>query len=675
MPQHEIVFKLFVTNHVNLHSVVGSILSHSLLVHCRMLHTTTDFPCAPSLYSSSTTFTSHSSASSNSDAAKMEPTLTLPSVINTNDLLAQHDARLDLLVAKITSALQLPNAGADALAKHALDAATSPSATPKSTRELLARALRKTALNVLKSGSTRDDSGLAPNTVARSKAFDTTLALIDATIVLVRRRQLDAVLTLALLEYVFTFHTQTELADRITSIRLRYEAFRAAEPEKVADFYMIKSVMSCINRDQPGCNPLLSGHLRLMLAASLPVWHASGMNRRAQINSANVPDYHSVLDSPQLPGVDIALYKAFWRAQTLMAEPSMAESAAQWREAHDAMTRVLLAFETIPVSEQADSDLTASPKNGKTTHDLHRIPKYLTAPTILRLQMSDVQVRRHILMQYAIFLHHLQVMSTHVASSKDTPNSRACSIFCKSLFEPNAEGIKLQERVYSVLEEDCAGKFKRFAWSLLQRERRWITWKKHTGHGHLSVKGAVAPTVFKRRKVQTKSGDAASMARSRMLASRNWTDRQLAWKAPSAPVQREAVIERGRSEFWSMDVLKMELKEDRDDEELTEDIKRKNDSKYLWRTLRMVSEENLDYMVDLADEENDNGLDLDVLIRERKEETVSMEVEDDTQAEEDEQVEETKPLEDDKGVKPPKINTEDKGTGVDAAKPESTPKA
>lgn len=566
----------------------------------------------------------HQEAMPLAECDKMASSPKVPKSTAEAEFLAQHDARLDVLVVKISSALQTPGQDAESLAKHAITCASSTSSGAREPRELLSRALRKSTLNVLKGGMARGDANI------RTKAFDASLALIDATIILVRDKLVDAVLPLALLEYVFTFHTQTELAERISAIRQRYEAFDEARPEKLGDVYIIKSVMSCINRDQPGSNPVLSGRLRLMLAASLPVWHPSGMNRRAQFNTVSPPDYESFLTKVETPGVDVALYKAFWRLQTLMANPSLAESAPQWREAHEAMLRVLVAFETIPISDENDSVSSPyqpsttppplPPMKKSSTMDC-AIPKYLTAPTILRLQLADINVRRHVLMQYAVFLHHLEVVSSSKPSIKESPTGKETPVskaakasheFCKTLFELRGEGEKLRDRVYSVLETDSSGRYKRFLLSLLQRERKWIVWKKQqSGYAHLKRKAITVPETFKRRKIV--SAEAKSRS-SRVHGLPEWQERQRAWKAPPPSEHKEALVERGKAEFWSMDVLKMELQEDKEDEDVTEDMKRKNDSKYLWRTLRMLCDENVSCLMKLADSSNSN-LDLEEILQ------------------------------------------------------------
>lgn len=57
-----------------------------------------------------------------------------------------------------------------------------------------------------------------------------------------------------------------EMFHLIASYRIHLRKRR--EPGRIAGLYMIQSVMACINQDQSGSDPVLSGHVRLMLAAS-----------------------------------------------------------------------------------------------------------------------------------------------------------------------------------------------------------------------------------------------------------------------------------------------------------------------------------------------------------------------------------------------------------------------
>lgn len=534
-----------------------------------------------------------------SSAQTSDSTTSVANMLHPVDFLTQHDARLDILVTKITSALQSSEKSPEGLATHALKLSTEATTTVAASRDLLSRAFHKAALILLRGGHGKDSE-------TRMHAFDVSLALVDAAIDLLPTKRIDTRLPLSLLEVIFSFHTQAELASRVSTIRRRYEAIRASQSERVADLYIIKSVMSCINRDQSGSNPVLSGRLRLMLAASLPVWHPSGMNRRAQYNISNAPDYENVLKNEDTSDVDVALYKAFWRAQELVGNPSLSESPAVWQEAYVSMDRVLCAFKSLPAAKEIETCIDVSKEKQQS-----RIPKFLTSPSILRLQLEDIRIRRHILMQYAIFLHHLESVAGYTLSEKDTPAWKSSVEFCKTLFESGGEGVKLRKQVYDVMNLDSHGKFKRFVLSLLHRERRWMHWKKHTGYTHLVGNKGAAPTIFKRRKVRSRVDEDDVAQRD---VRNDWDSRQNAWCVPPPSECAAPLLERARAELWSADVLKMELKEDMEDDEVSEDMKRANDSKYVWRTLRMLCEENIACLASVSNQEN-GSLDLEALVR------------------------------------------------------------
>lgn len=518
-------------------------------------------------------------------------------LLNGEDVLSQHDSKLDLCIAKISAALRASDVAPYQLGQTAV---ASISSSRVNSRDFLILVFRKTMLDVLQPTLTAD-----PET--RKTTFELALKLVDASISLVAEEAVDGTLPPFLLELLFTFNTQAELARQIPAIRQRFEAFHAVTQDNKV-LFMIKAAMSCINRDKPGSNPRLTGYFRLMLAAALPTWHVSGLSRRIQFNNSNVIDYDSILNDQSAPGFDAALYRSFWRAQSVLSNPSLAESLGGWRDVSEAISHVLSAFETLqPERKVTNEDGNSTPD---TIGDQTTIPKYLTSPAILRLQLKDIRVRRQVLTQYAILLHLLELGVPIIQPVKPSPAIRATTEQFRNLFK-QGDGSLLKARVFHVLERDSS-KFRRFVTSLLQKERRWVEWKKKpSGFNHLLRKGVSALPSFKRRKTKTVIGESEF---EWVGYVKGWKERQSAWELPPQEERFHELKERGVEEPWSVEIFMMELKEDMRDTEITNDMKRKNDSKYVWRTLRTLFEEKISGAVQISSRKG-GGCDLDVVVR------------------------------------------------------------
>lgn len=511
-----------------------------------------------------------------------------------NDLVKRHEADLNEVHGALISLLLAPNSSPESVAKELhmrVQKLTS------DTMGLLTHVLRKAAVDILK-GGIQDPS--QPNS-----SFSNALAIVDCAIVLVHERHVDERLPCLLMEFVFTFCTRGQLANGVDEIRQRFAAYRAAALSTRTHIYLIKAAMSCINRDQKGSDPALSGRLRLMLAAALPVWHPSGLNRRGQFNEGSEIDYESALKEGDFKDVDVDLYKSFWGVQRFMQNPSLAETEDIWVDARLAMDAVLGAFETLAIPEEP-SIVLESPS-----------PKYMTAPSVLHLQLVDIRVRRHVLVQFAIFLHHLEVISDTIPSEKDSPAVQKKHAFCKSLFASGGEGQRAKDRVYALLERDSAGKFKRFIVSLLQRERRWIDWKKRAGYKHLNETRSEPPKTFKRRRVLSPVPGSTDSAPKRKQESgpEEWKLRQASWKVLPRSERMAPFKDPQRSLVPSVETLKDQLKEDMEDPDITEDVKRKNDTKFVWRSLRMLCEESLETLMQVIDTNSKTGYDLELCVK------------------------------------------------------------
>lgn len=569
-------------------------------------------------------------------------------------VLSKHDDFLDSFVARLSSTLRQPNTNPQKLADCAIDLFHEPalSSTPfKIKQDLLGHVFQKTLLSELKKFRSQfsertdhhkaSDPGSDEQLAFRLKAFDSVFSLIDASIHLLSlpkyRDIISSRLPPQLVEFLLAMHSQVEIEARVHRIQSCFKEVRyvcSQMDDRAYYLYILKAINFCISRDKSGCYPLLSGHLKLMLAAAVPAWHPSCTKRLMAYNEdIEDVDIENLLKEHHQASVDTALYRAFWTAQNAMKNPSKAESPEEWKRIASCMERVIAAFRTVsPINtaehEDIDDDVEMSANSdskvgvkGEGKHLLKSMSKQslqtesLSSPSILRLQMEDIRVRRQVLVQYAIFLHHLEVVSSQKPTERDSSATLKAIEHCKLLFSPGGSGMRLKKQVFDVMNSDTDGKLKRFVNNLLQRERCWINLKKTTGYSHLTKTKAKASKIFKRRKVGSKPvGKSSSSLKNRNDGGglNGWKTRQRAWMLPSPSEREEILRDRANSELWSKDVLNMELKEDMNDEDVTEDTKRKNDSKYVWRTLRMLCEEDVTCLTRISGKKG--AIDLEALV-------------------------------------------------------------
>lgn len=528
------------------------------------------------------------------------------SVQQPTDLFERHDFILNSIQSRIESIALNSESNheqdASNLYEHAQKVLEESSDNGTDISDLLSTALKKSIVHVLKGNLTK----------STDEAFDTAIRIVQMSIHLAKQQKpqnsnekcVSDKIPLTLLEYLFTFHQQSDLLRRIDSIRDCFNQFNPRVPEKLglsprSVIWAVKLVVCCLNRDRSYLNPVLSARMCLMLAASMSTWHMSGMNKRGLCNTEKRFDYERALKEEQNSDVDVSLYRSFWRIQEFMLDPSTVDTTIAWKHAIESMRKVLEAFEVIPKTE---------PKSDYTG----QVPHYFTSPSLLQLQLSDARLRQHVLLQFVIFLHYLESFGEMSASNtKDASAKGQKGELYRSLFSDTGEGNQMQARVLSLLEKDSSVQFRRFIASIFVRERRWMYWKEKTGWSHLQPKMRKEPAKkFIRR---SRDSDGNDMPPAKRARGRNsWLERQKGWEQmprnPTDPLKEEGCVVPG-----TKDILD-EVKEDVDDDDITEDFKRKNDSKYVWKTMRILSDEGTGLLLKAVDNKAKLGHDLELCL-------------------------------------------------------------
>lgn len=370
----------------------------------------------------------------------------------------------------------------------------------------------------------------------------------------------------------------------------------------------IQVTVSLIDCDKAGYDPILAGKLRLMSAALLPVWHPSGLNRKAAYNTDIELDYEAPLKHVlNTAGIDLALYKHVWSVHVWTRNPSMAERRDGWSLVQTGMDKVLEALETL---QPAKKDWQGSEEEESAM--------YMVSPTTLRLQLVDLRFRLRILVRYVLFLKHLELVGDTLPSGKESADLLARMEFCKALFMQGGEGDKMMTRAFKQMDRDSGGKFKRFVLPLLQMDQKWVYWKR-TGYKHFMAREGEAPKAFKRRAVLSPvpplRGDKAPQELESLALGddEKWRKRQESWKVPSSD-RMAPLKDPDRWMVPKLETLKSQLKEDCEDEDITEDMKRKNDTKFVWRSLRMLCEESVATLAQVVDLKAKGGCNLESCI-------------------------------------------------------------
>eukprot|EP00177_Eucheuma_denticulatum_P008637 GFKZ01015715.1.p1 GENE.GFKZ01015715.1~~GFKZ01015715.1.p1 ORF type:complete len:538 (+),score=66.99 GFKZ01015715.1:231-1844(+) len=468
-----------------------------------------------------------------------------------------------------------------------------PSESTPSSQALLRYALVQTIILLFRPGPAD------PST--ETSSISAGLLVIDVSLYLGEHSHVDRETTGEVLRCLFSLRTLAQLRGSSSDILQRlvhYGRFRTRKPD------MLRTTNSLMQRDKAGWDPILQGKLTLLLAASLPVWHPSGMKRRGGYNDQIELDYNTPAKDSTPSNFDMDLYEQFWSLQNQVRDPQLAENPDRWAVVSMALHKVLEAFETldcIPNQQQHQQDAG---------------PAYLISPSILRLQMVDPKFRRRVLLQYAIFLDHGDALASTPIQGNESPDFLKKVKFCRTVFNAGGEGAKLKARVRAQLERDSAGKFRRFARLQMQRDRVWSQWKR-TGYKNLTRDGVQPPKAFKRRAIlapvpEKQGGLQASKKRRTESDERDsFLGNERPWRDLTTKERMAPLVEPDRSPVPTLEKMESQLREDIEDEDITHDMKRKNDTKFVWRSLRVLCDQSVSTLLKVIDLKAKGGIDLE----------------------------------------------------------------
>lgn len=443
--------------------------------------------------------------------------------------------------------------------------------------------------------------------LSSNSGFVTALRIIDFSLHLLQNGIVEDEAPFQLIRSFISMCTMRQLEIGAKLVQKRLEDAARIAPRRFV--FLVRTVLVWTKRDKMGVSPALVGKLRLILASATRAWHPSGMNKKGAFNADVDVDFETPQKEEASEIVDMALYKHFWGIMRYLRNPVAAEEPGGWAVVKMGMERVLEAFETLEVIEEVKN------KNREESHG----PGFMISPSILRLQMQDISFRRLVLVQYAIFLRHLEMEGEAQPLGKESASKLNTMEFCKSLFVKGGEGDSLKSKVNIHLDKESNGKFKKFLSPHMERDRKWAFWKK-SSYKHLNVEPkAGVTTLFKKRTtLSSVPSDSGEPSQKRMRSEdpiKEWERQSSQWRSHTAIDDMEILKEEDRLLVPSLEVLKGQLKEDIEDEDITDDMKRKNNKKFVWRSLRMLCEDSVETMLQAIDDTAKTGEDLDRCVK------------------------------------------------------------
>ncbi|XP_075225575.1 THO complex 1-like protein Hpr1 isoform X2 [Lycorma delicatula] len=250
---------------------------------------------------------------------------------------------------------------------------------------------------------------------------------------------------------------------------------------------MCNDLLRRLSRSQ---NTVFCGRILLFLAKFFPFSERSGLNIVSEFNLENVTEFSTDEPMETKDGgedkfeeekstdrikVDYNLYTKFWALQDFFRNPNQCYNKMQWKVFSSHSACVLSAFKSFKL----DDECKLSSKKSKIDEvedgnvlTQHYFAKYLTNQKLLDLQLSDVNFRRYVLLQFLILFQYL---NSHVKFKSETYELKP---------EQSEWVSETTQQVYKLLEETPPDgvKFAETVKNILQREEYWNNWKNEGCH-------------------------------------------------------------------------------------------------------------------------------------------------------------------------------------------------
>ena len=412
--------------------------------------------------------------------------------------------------------------------------------------------------------------------------------------------------------------TWSLLEERLES--LTDELFMPRRKASKGKLTLLRIANGLLRRLSQTHNTVFCGKIMMFLAYAFSLSERSGVNVLGSHNEENVTTFESEEEfnrnirhiktggalrqsgDPAAP-VDYTLYRAFWGIQNSFgSKPGVAPAGCfsgykVWREFCDRSDLVLGAFESQPHATESDNDGRASAKRDdskpgrssssmsedvESTHGEFYCTKYLSSSQLLRLQLSDPSLRRHVLCQFLILCNSL-LRDANMRLLDDGDG-----------FKGGREGVTLSirktiDRVLKLMRSTPphGRAFTAGVQLCLQRERNWVLWKdgkckpfeRYTDNDSEHLSDNVAPSIS--------STELRKMRATIRDNSKLWSERIDDWEKEYGGKERSFAP--------STDSFLQPMLDAMDPENgIEEQYHPKHDKLYNWRGLRLIYASDLE---------------------------------------------------------------------------------
>lgn len=480
----------------------------------------------------------------------------------------------------------------------------------------------------------------------------------------------DQQLPFLLFEDLFHTHTVADFETIWSQLEARRQVLTSARI-LTSNIYPKMALMRICNyllhRLSQSCNTEFCGRVQMFVASAMPLADRSGVNLIGEYNDQNVTDIETeadfdkgvtqqqqqhggqTMDAKQVIGeqkagetaINYPLYFKFWQLQEYFvsrpdkAPAGCASSVSNWTQFTETADVVLASFEAKPFSQadlereraikrkgEAQQSTSAGTKRRRLSdagvdEDVDFFPaKYLTSSRLLKLQLSDPSLRRHVLVQFAFFSNSIKQMyrDSHASAGKGQKGRLGPAVMKKIMSDGKLGLAALDRRVTQLLKATPPDgpSFVQGLQQILAREDKWYKWKvvdrcknyerapDPEGNDDMEVDG------------EPSSGDKIAKAKENALASK---ERQLQasskqmrglWRSFELKSWKDTLSKPVSIPPFDEFIENMKIAIDPENG-IEDDYHPRLDDVYCWRGFRLLSRANLNLMASVTDGSLENA--------------------------------------------------------------------
>lgn len=304
------------------------------------------------------------------------------------------------------------------------------------------------------------------------------------TILLAKEKQCTVNLPVLLIGELFECRTVAECEKLFVFIEGNVQIWKEEFFFKNIKTNILRACNDLLRRLSQYQNTVFCGRILIFLADFFPLFERSGLNLASEFNLDNSTNFDLNDTSKEEPSenpeddkfkIDSSFYRKFWQIQEYFRNPNICYAKTIFKQLATSTNDVLSVFGNYKIDPNSCLYFQTLGLDSNEEFNVF-FSKYLTNQKLLKLQLSDSNFRRHILIQYLILFQYL---SFNVKANL-RPNAKPKIVF--ELSEEQSAWIrKTTKQVYQLIEEtppngkelsDNIGR-------LLKREEFWSNWKSY----------------------------------------------------------------------------------------------------------------------------------------------------------------------------------------------------